>query len=55
MIIDLISKQDLEILVQRYIEDHGGILNGPTDTKAILNLIENAEVKATWVVKPDNR
>lgn len=55
MIIDLISKHDLEVLVKRYIEDHGGVLNGPTDTKAILKLIENAEVKATWVVKPDNR
>lgn len=54
MIIDLISKHDLEVLVQRYIEDHGGVLNGATDTKAILNLIERAEVKATWVVKPDN-
>ena len=55
MIMNLISKEDLLRVVKQYIEDGGGVLEGAADTLHIIRLIENAEVKSTWVVKDRNR
>lgn len=51
MIIHLIDRDALAQAVNRYIEDCGGVLDGYEDTKHILELIDLAPVKSTWVVK----
>ena len=51
MIINLIDREKLFTQVKDYI-DEVGTLDGAEDTQHILNLIENAEILATWVVKP---
>ena len=55
MILKLIDKQDLLAEVKTYIDSCGGVLNGEGDTQNILRMIEQAEVKSTWVVKDRNR
>ena len=51
MIINLIDRDALRLAVDKYIEECGGVLDGYTDTKRILELIDLAPVKSTWVVK----
>ena len=51
MIQYLIDKEALLKSVKQYIDECGGVLDGQVDTQRILELIENAPTKASWVVK----
>ena len=51
MIIHLVVKEALLQAVEQYIDECGGVLDGETDTKHVLDLIDNAPVKSTWIVK----
>ena len=51
MIINLIDRDALLQAMNKYIEECGGVLDGYEDTKHILELIDLAPVKSTWVVK----
>lgn len=54
MILYLIDKEALLMSVRQYIDECGGVLDGQTDTQHILELIESAPTKASWVVKGYN-